>query len=489
MSAPAALNDVLLDHCGQAILAVDSEQLNVIYANAEAARLLECKREELLNCSILDIEAGIEDRFFWQDAALGMTADVPCVEGLYRTRRGRHIPVEKSIYRHKVDKKTLFIVAARDITAFRSREDLAARTASLLAATLESTADGILVVELGGHIQNFNRRLAQIFRIPAGIASIGNDEAVFSTLRSAFRDRTPWDELQTEIATDPYHVRKLTLHLIDERVLDCVARPQLLRGQVIGRLFSFSEATDRARYEQALLAARDAADKANHAKSQFLSAMSHELKTPLHAILGFAELLELDAYPRQTESLRTIQEAGNHLLALINQVLDLASIEAGRIELHIRAIELSTALNEALKLTQPLGGRYRVLIECESPPETGCRVMADPLRLRQMLLNLISNAAKYNRPGGYVRIAVEKPENHPDHWRIIVQDNGIGIAEDDLARLFKPFTRVGAYQREVEGAGLGLVHTRRLAELHHGTIGVTSEESVGSRFWLDLPAA
>jgi signal transduction histidine kinase/CheY-like chemotaxis protein len=246
--------------------------------------------------------------------------------------------------------------------------------------------------------------------------------------------------------------------------------------------------TDRRRAEEALEEAKQAAEKANHAKSEYLSRMSHELRTPLNAILGFAQLLELDDLrDDQQESLGHILSAAHHLLALINEVLDIAAIEAGRLPLSVEPVGLADVVGEAVSLIRPLADQHNVLLVGDSTTICDQHVLADRQRLKQILLNLLSNAVKYNREGGSVRLYCEPAPG--GRFRIKVADNGPGIAAEALERLFVPFERLTAEFSGVEGTGLGLPLSQRLAHAMGGTLELTTAIDQGSTFWVELPVA
>ncbi len=247
--------------------------------------------------------------------------------------------------------------------------------------------------------------------------------------------------------------------------------------------------TERKLAEAALTAAKDEAERANRAKSEFLSRMSHELRTPLNAVLGFGQLLEADAAnPLNAQQRGRVEEllrGGRHLLSLINDVLDLARIEAGTLQLRLVPVDLAAVAGDCLRLMQPMAAERGVAVGLKPGADAARRVQADPTRLKQVLLNLLSNAIKYNRPGGRVQLAW-RLEPGGGRVRIEVQDNGPGLSSGQQERLFQAFERLDAERSEVEGAGIGLALSKWLVELMRGEIGVTSSPGVGSTFWVGL---
>lgn len=248
------------------------------------------------------------------------------------------------------------------------------------------------------------------------------------------------------------------------------------------------DVTERARIEKELREAKEEADRANHAKSEFLSRMSHELRTPLNAILGFGQLLERQS-PTETQRprIRHILTAGRHLLNLINEVLDISRIESGNLQLSVEPVSLGETLNEALELMRPLAAERGVNLAAISSLESELHVLADRQRLKQVLLNLLTNAVKYSPVESNVTLSYV--QSSADSLRVLVSDDGPGIAPEKRSRLFTPFDRLGAEQSNVEGTGLGLALCQRLMSAMNGTIGVESTFGEGSTFWIELPHA
>jgi PAS domain S-box-containing protein len=235
--------------------------------------------------------------------------------------------------------------------------------------------------------------------------------------------------------------------------------------------------------------AKEIADNANKAKSEFLSSMSHELRTPMNAILGFGQMLDFNPKEPLTEAQKKcvdhIMKGGMHLLELINDILDLARIEAGKVDMSIEDISPAKVLDECHSLIANLAEKRGITLSLPDKVDDLIRVRADHTRFKQVLLNLMSNAVKYNRDNGTVSVSFEEVENYT--LRIAVTDTGEGISAKNQNELFKPFSRLGAENTEIEGTGIGLVVCKDLIELMSGDIGMESKVGTGSTFWIKLP--
>jgi signal transduction histidine kinase/ActR/RegA family two-component response regulator len=237
---------------------------------------------------------------------------------------------------------------------------------------------------------------------------------------------------------------------------------------------------------RALWQAQAAAEAANRSKSDFLSRMSHELRTPLNAVLGFGQLLELDELsPDQRQAVSQITKGGRHLLDLINEILDITQIETGQLSLSPESVLVSDLLTDTVELVAPLAEERSVHLLPANGPACQRFIFVDRQRVKQILLNLLGNGIKYNRQGGTVSISCA--EERTGWLRIQVTDTGPGIPKQQFGLLFTPFERLGAEQTTVEGTGIGLALSRRLAEVMGGTLDVESTVGRGSTFWVEFP--
>lgn len=363
-----------------------------------------------------------------------------------------------------------------------------------LKAILNSMGEGVVVADRSGKFMVFNPAAEEILGMGpqrCAIEAWPQQYGLYSPDRvTPFPSRElPLARALRGEAADDVEVFARRAGADSGKWLNVTARPlRDERGESTGAVAIFRDISSTKLAEDAQMQAKEAAESANQAKSEFLSRMSHELRTPLNSILGFAQILELAELPAgQRDSVGYILKGGRHLLGLINEVLDIARIEAGRLSISLEPVKVGDAVEQALDLVRPLAENRNVTVNFAGTDCGQQHVLADRQRLAQVLLNLLSNAVKYNRAGGAVSLLCELLTN--DRFRIKVIDTGQGIAPDGLEKLFSPFERLSAEESGVEGTGLGLALSKRLVEAMGGSIGVESTPGQGSMFWVDLAAA
>jgi PAS domain S-box-containing protein len=374
---------------------------------------------------------------------------------------------------------------AMDVTERRQADEAVREREATLQAVVNASPDVISILDGDGRIRSISPAIERILgRSP--VDSVGRQAFSSDTIHPDDLER--FSEAQRRVLSGQLEHASVRLRArhADGHWLTLEAHSRSLAATA-GVLVVSRDVTEQAALEEELRLAKLAAEQANEAKSEYLSRMSHELRTPLNAILGFAQLLELDDLEtEQHDNLGHILSGARHLLSLINEVLDIAAIEAGRLSLSLEPVALADVSSEAISLIRPLADQQHIVLV---GPEVACatHVLGDRQRLKQVLLNLLSNAVKYNREGGSVQLACEPVAG--GRLRILVTDTGLGIPAEAVERLFVPFERVTDTQRGIEGTGLGLPLSKRLAEAMGGTLELASTPGQGSTFWVELPLA
>ena len=401
-------------------------------------------------------------------------------------RDGTRFPIELSVSAAASEEGTFFTGILTDITRRKETEVLVTK----LSRAVEQSPAIVLITDTKGVIEYVNPCFTQVTgftpeevlgKTPAMLKSGRMDEEIYAAMWRTIASGRTWH--------GEFHNRRKDG---GEYWVSASVSPITRDDGVISHFVAVEEdITERKALERELRQAKELAEYANRAKSDFLSRMSHELRTPMNAILGFAQLL--DNVPKeplsqkQKEYVGHILAGGNHLLELINEVLDLARIESGRLALAMEVCDVRPLLADCLLLAETLAGRRAVAVEDLTGEDPLPALRVDATRFRQILINLLSNAVKYNREGGNVRLRADLRDGKT--LRIVVEDTGPGIPEERQGELFQPFSRLGAEQTDVEGSGIGLTITRRLVEQMGGEIGFHSVPGKGTTFWIDFPTA
>ena len=484
-------SEQLLDAAPDAMLVVGSDQ-NIAFVNARAEELFGYSRSELLGQSLDRLipnrlragHGGHVARYFAQPTARAMGSG----RELSGCRKdGMVLLVEVSLSPVMSPAGMMVCAAVRDISD-RKRIEAAAKTNALrLSSALESIEDALALYDADDRLVLCNNAYRQLVGrlLPGSLIGQPYAEVLGAWLAGCASLGEPERQRLVDQTAGRLEPRRFDVRATDGRSYRVIDRPAAESG-IVQTIWDLSEDTQR---EQELHDARRAAEAASAAKSEFLSSMSHELRTPLNAILGFAQLLQRDKKSplsdRHRERIDHILKGGEHLLQLIDEILDLSRIEAGRILVSAEPVSLPAVLAEVRSTLEPMAARAEIQLVIESVPDDVPEVIADRTRLKQVLMNYGSNAIKYGRKGGRAVLAVERSGAYV---RITVSDDGIGIASEKHDKLFQPFQRAGQETGSIQGTGIGLAITKRLAELMAGRVGFESGEGRGSRFWIELPA-
>ena len=392
----------------------------------------------------------------------------------------------------------------------RTEADAAKRhsrwTSALLDAQLNASPDGIVIVDREYNRVLQNRRMAEVWGIPEDVIDDLDGKRQFTLLQEAVVDREAFLEPLAMLVRNPESFYRGEIELRNGTVIERYSGPAVgSDGIVYGRIWNYRDVTDRIRNERALIEAQEelearvesrtrdlaaatkSAERANAAKSEFLSRMSHELRTPLNAILGFGGILAKQPLAGiQRESVEFILKGGRHLLGLINEVLDISRVETGHAELSIEPVPLAEILEESFAMVRTMADERGIRLEEGLDAMGDLHLVADRQRLKQVFINLLSNAVKYNRPNGRVAARFEAEEGRV---RLAIEDTGVGISAEGIAKLFVPFERLEAAATGVEGTGLGLFLTQKLVAAMGGTLRVESVLGEGTSFIVELEIA
>jgi len=475
---------LLLEASSEILILVDAQTLKIGAANRAALEKLGYSREALIGLPVGEIECALSDIFFWDEVRANHGSSE--VEGAYRCADGTVLEVTKAA-RRVGDAKLQFAVRATPVGHRQRIADELEKISLHMSATLEASADGILLIDRDGAILNMNRRFSEMWEIPRKLLLDRDDAGILRHLsRQAgipeYGESTPAGDSEG----DTFDI----LHLVDGRVFERTSHSARDGERIIGRVFSYRDITERYRTQQELIAAHDEAKRANLAKSQFLATMSHEIRTPMNGVIGMTQLLlDTPLNDEQRDFALLVKSSGESLLTIINDILDFSRIEAGMLNLDSIDFDLTGTLEQTADILAIRAHVKGLELVLDLAPGFPRRLRGDPARLRQILINLVGNAIKFTASGEVV-IEVSASAIAERHvvLRFSIRDSGIGIPADKLDGLFSPFTQVDAtVTRRFGGTGLGLSICKQLTELMGGDVGVASVEGVGSTFWFTVP--
>jgi len=467
----------------------DLETLAILDVNNAGTRSYGYSREEFLTLTIKDLRPPEDVPLLLQNIAASGSSSQDCGVWTHRKKNGSLITVEVVSHPLFFGERNARLVVATDISERKRIEADLRRSEERSRLMIESVVDyAILTLDPQGIVTSWNAGAERIKGYRAE-EIIGKHFSQFYSPAEVQAGK-PQHELKVAIAEgrfseEGWRVRK------DGSTFWAYVVITALRDEsrtLLGFVKVTRDMTEHKRAQEALLLAKEEAERSNKFKDQFLSTMSHELRTPLNAVLGFSDLLGEESYgplnERQARYVSHINKGGHHLLRLINDILDLSKIEAGRLQLAIENVPVNRTFAEAFDTLRPLAEKksHKLIIAAS----TNFNVKADSTRFKQVLLNLIGNAIKFTPDGGKIELSTSKVDQMV---RVEVRDSGPGIPLEEQRRIFEAFYRLTNADKALEGTGLGLAITQRLVELHGGKLGLESELGSGSRFYFTLPLA
>ncbi|MDH4120913.1 MAG: PAS domain S-box protein [Deltaproteobacteria bacterium] len=477
---------------------------SIRFVNHQASELLGSEQRDVFNKELWDVFPELASHFF-KPLQTAMRENTPV------TDEGYYPPQNRWLDLRAFPTPNGLAVYLLDITARKQAEAILTENQAALEKTvhqrtqelhkseertrviLQSAADGIITISQQGIIQSFNQTAERIFGWTAQEVIGKNVDMLmpepYHSEHQGYLERYAATGVPRIIGKAQREVAGLRKDGSTFPLDLSVSKAVFDEGPIFVGMVR--DITTRKEAEEEMRQARRQAEAANVAKSHFLSSMSHELRTPLNSIMGFAQLMQAENAGKenleQKEYLEYIMKGGQHLLALIDEVLDLAKIESGNVRFSIEPIQVAHVVEECLSINRPVAFKRNVTLVNGLNPETPAWIKADASRLRQILLNFLSNAIKYNKEGGQATVTVCPGET--GRIRLCVTDTGKGIPAAKQAQVFLPFNRLGMEMSSVEGTGIGLAISKKITELMQGSIGMESREGEGSSFWVEFPQA
>ena len=461
------------------------------YGNARFTAISGYTPEEFLGRHHSLVSSGVHPPAFFKAIFDAVNVGEPWhVQECNRAKDGQLYWTDTTFYafRDATGQPESYISVRTEITQRKTAEQAQQIAMSLLTATLESTGDGILVMDRAHHITLWNQRFVELWRVPPELLTGQANDAVLAYVAGKLAQPEPFTVKILALESTPEASSNETIDLADGRVFRRISHAQKLGQEVVGRVWSFADITEFKRAESA-------ANAANQAKSEFLANMSHEIRTPMNGVIGMVDILQQT--PLQSEQKRmldTIASSSQTLLRILNDILDYSKIEVGQLAVECLATPLAPVCQSVVQLLQSSASIQGVTLSLAIAPALPGAIYTDPTRLRQVLLNLVGNAIKFTQaaPGRAASVVLRLQAGSLDSGQpgllLTVEDNGIGMSSAVVAKLFTPFTQADASTaRQFGGTGLGLSISQRLVALMGGQITVRSTQGVGSAFTVALP--
>lgn len=474
-----------------AIVTITDVDGRYTYGNARFTAISGYTPEEFMGRHHSLVSSGVHPPAFFQAMYDAVNSGEPWhVQECNRAKDGHLYWTDTTFYafRDATGQPESYLSVRTEITQQKAAEKAQQQTMSLLTATLESTGDGILVLDRAHHMTLWNQRFVELWSIPPELLTGQASDAVLAYVAGKLAQPEPFSDNILVLEHTPEASSNEIIDLADGRVFRRISHAQKLGQEVVGRVWSFADITELKRAESA-------ANAANQAKSEFLANMSHEIRTPMNGVIGMVDILQqTPLQPEQKRMLGIVASSSQTLLRILNDILDYSKIEAGQLAVEHLATPLQPVCQSVLQLLQSSANARGVTLSLTIAPELPGAIYTDPTRLRQVLLNLVGNAIKFTSaaPGRVPSVALRLEAGTLDSGQagllLTVQDNGIGINEAVVGKLFTPFTQADASMaRRFGGTGLGLSISQRLVALLGGQISVQSTLGVGSAFTVALP--